>query len=77
MCPLQIDTLLRDIVVPLPESPPPITQTLASWLLMNDLGACQDALQTNGYDSLLFLTGNILVMDDLDDIGITSPDDQL
>ncbi len=76
--PLQIDTLLRDISVPQqPGSPPPVTQTLASWLLLYDLEACQGALQTNGYDSLLFLSGNILVMDDLEDIGITSPDDQL
>ncbi len=73
----QIDTLLRDITVPLPESPPPTTLTLASWLLRNGLGACQDALETNGYDSLLYLGSNILVMDDLADIGLTSSDDQL
>ena len=71
----QIDTLLRDISVPMPESPPP-TDTLSSWLVKNGLGVCLSDLETNGFDNLLYLGGNILTMDDLSDIGITSPDDQ-
>ena len=49
---------------------------LISWLEAEGLSNCSNALGVNGFDNLRFLGGNILVMDDLPDLGITSAEDQ-
>lgn len=73
----QIDTLLRDITFQSPEHlPRNNSETLSSWLGKQGLSGCLSALESHGFDSLSFLGANILSMDDLEDIGIASQDDQ-
>lgn len=75
---LQIDTLLRDMTIDTPpdHTPTDRSETLSSWLSKHGLSGCTSALESHGFDSLMFLGGNILVMDDLEDIGISTQDDQ-
>ena len=49
---------------------------ISAWLSMVGMSGCSAVLLVNGFDSLRFLGGGILVMDDLQDIGIMSMDDQ-
>ncbi len=64
-----------------PVSPPldadvgPPTEIL-EWLRMAGLGGYSSVLLVHGFDNLRFLAGNILSMDDFDDIGISSTEDQ-
>ena len=74
----QIDTLLRDMTIDTPpdHTPKVLSETLSSWLSKHGLSGCMSALESHGFDSLMFLGGNILAMDDLEDIGIATQDDQ-
>lgn len=64
-------------IIPSPDhNPRDQSETLSSWLSKHGLSGCLSALESHGFDSLMFLSGNILVMDDLEDIGISAQDDQ-
>lgn len=88
---VQIDTLLQDVTGTIPPtspsslSPPPghtpvqakgDGAELVSWLKDGSLLTCASPLEVNGFDNLRFLGGEILAMDDLTDIGITTTEDQ-
>jgi hypothetical protein len=79
----QIDSVLKDMTGSIATSLSSRHKTatlpadMRTWLSANKMDKYSSVLETNGFDSLLFLGGGMLTKEDLEDVGITNSEDQL